>query len=164
MAVSQLNNVIKRSNVIGGAVDDDYRVAPLQAAAAGSVFLYSVTLSREQVQGLGQTPVAVTPVPGQGKRIEVLGAHLWKTAGGYSPAHTVVVLYGGTEGQEAARFPTSWLRDPLETGGWGDITPPEVAPDQVDRPVDQPLVVTSANRAAGDGGDVTITVRYVEVA
>ena len=155
------SNIISRTNVVKGAVDDDYRVAPLPASDA-VVLTHSVTLSQEHVRNLSQTPVQVTPVPAPGKRIEVLGAHMHKDAGGYNPGRTLIVLYGSVDGQEAARFPASWMRAPSESGGWGDTGFPLVPPDQVSRPEGVPLIVTSSSGAGGDGAPITITVRYVE--
>ena len=149
-----VHRIIQRSNVTPGARDDTYRVTPVAAKAQTQ----RTVLSTEQVRSLDTEPQPLTPSPSLGRSVEVLSVFVEKAAGGYVQPKPLSLCYGA-EGEEAARIGAAILRDTDERTGWADLQPTGLG-----RPTGAAVTATATNPyQIRDGGELTITVRYVEV-
>ena len=147
-----VHRIIQRSNVTPGARDDTYRVTPVAAKAKTQ----RTVLSTEQVRSLDTESQPLTPAPSLGRSIEVLSVFVEKAAGGYAQPKPLSLRYGA-EGEEAARIGTAILRDTDERTGWADLQSTGLG-----RPTGAAVTATATDPYR-DGGELTITVRYVEV-
>ena len=148
-----VHRIIQRSNVTPGAQDDTYRVNPVVAKAQTQ----RTVLSTEQVRSLDTESQPLTPTPSIGRSIEVLSVFVEKAAGGYAQPKPLSLRYGA-EGEEVARIGAAILRDTDERTGWADLQPTGLG-----RPTGAAVTAAATDPYQGDGGELTITVRYVEV-
>jgi len=161
MVASQ--RIIPRERVIPGARDDDYHVDSTYHTSQ-QPRTASVTLTKTDMVALNATPVTLLADPPAGHKYVVLACHVNKATGGYGAGAPVTVNHTDTDSTVAASFPLArftaaavqnqWISRTY-TGDVDDVTDPDGGLDI--------NVGTAFTDAGDDGGDVTITVRYIQV-
>ena len=155
--MATVNNVISRSNVIKGTSPDSF------ARAGGPLRTRSVTLNSVAIQGLDSAPVVLLPVPPSGIAYLVHGVYSDKVAGEYGGGATVTVNYQDASTTQIASIPRGHFRLTSQDSQWAARTaltgtPTGQAPPGVG------IGLNTGTAFTGEGGDVTITVVYIEVA
>ena len=155
--------VIARNNVIPGARNDDFHVDGLVHCDQVQPTSVSVTLDEAAVLALDATPVVLAAMPA-GKKIVPLGVYYDKEAGAYTLGADITVNFTDGSDTLVATIPVAQVRLAGATTGWATRATLSGAPDsQVVLP-DSIDMSTSTGFTATAGGDLTVTLLYLEVA
>ena len=159
--------VIPRQNVIPGAQDDTYSVGSggVVVGPAPVVLSTTVTITRDEMHDISTTPIEVFSGLGSGRQIVVLGVYLTKHAGAYTTTRTLNLEYTSGTPTSVGSVAGTHFGGAGTQNSWAVLTNPlvTVAPADVDEPVNASIQATANNDFAGAGGDVDVTVRYIEV-
>ena len=152
---------INRSNVIDGA-HVDAEPAPTMVHRSPVTQTHQVTLTAAQLQALSTDPVVVLPELPDGHKAQVGGVYYEKAAGAYTSGGAVTVNYQASGNTLAATIPVANIRNANATSGWA------TRPNQAGTPAtyEVPDGALDANASAdfvGAGGDLTLTLMYLEV-
>ncbi len=156
--------IIPRSRVIPGAKDDDFHVVDNRTHYPRVVQTATVTLTAADVQGLDATTVEILEAPESGRAYAVLGVHASKAAGAYGGGAAVPVEYADNDGTNIASIPLAHFTAGGTDARWATRVALAGLPAAQVVPAAGIRVGTVGTAFTGAGGDVTITVRYVEVA
>lgn len=153
-------NVIPRVNVIPGAQNDPFHVdlefhCEMQPVHQVRVF------TRSQIQGLFPTNVEIVPVAVD-RRIVVLGVYYDKASGAYTDGGDITILYEDPTGTLIATIPVANMRAGGQREGWATLAPLSGTPDTVAIP-DSGVQVHAPADFTGNGGNLTLTVRYLDI-
>ena len=152
---------IDRNHVIDGAADDMTHVGTV-FHCGHDVELYEVVVTRAQVHAMRTTPVPLLPALPDGRKIAVLGVYYIKAAGGYTGGQTVRVRYTNSSNTIVGSLPSTQMRHALARDGWFGLGNQSGTPSAFAIP-EGGLDLNTTAAYAGDGGDLTITIRYIEV-
>ena len=152
---------IGRTSIIEGAVDDTEHLGTVFHCGR-EVLLHRATVTRAQVHAIRSTPALLMPALQGGRKIAVIGCYYVKEAGGYTGGGTVRVRYDNTANTVVGSLPSSQMRHALARDGWFGLPGQSGDPSTFEVP-DGGLDLNTTADYAGDGGDLTITIRYVEV-
>ena len=152
---------ISRTNVIDGAADDTEHLGTVFHCGR-EVLLHEVGLTRAQVQALHTTAVVILPALVGSRKIAVLGVYYVKAAGAYSGGGTVSIHHLDTAGTLVGGLPSSQMRNAGRRDGWFSRAGQSGDPSTFAVP-EAGLDVRTGSAYTGAGGDLSITVRYVEV-
>ena len=152
---------IVRTNVIDGAAIDDFHVGVVQHCG-GLVLTRTTVLSRSQVHGLN-TPKRLLDDPTDPDiRFVVFGIYWSKEAGAYTSGGNVNIDHRDSGTTTIASIPAANIRQAAAASGWasrsGLFGLPAAYPVHAGG-----LQAAAGSRFSGNGGDLTFTVRYVEV-
>ena len=155
-------NVITRTSVISGAVNDNFHPDGEQhCQSAQPAVSATVTLTNAQVRGLPHNEVEVVPgIPG--KRIYVLGAYYEKAAGAYTGGSGFVVEYISNQ-QWVVDMPEVAMRSGSAETGWGDLRDQSGTPENQSFPFGGLQIASGGGFQGTGGGQLEITVVYLEV-
>ena len=154
-------NIIPRDNVIPGAQDDSYHIGDIFHCDHQPIN-HEVTLSRAEVQALNGTAVDVLPQGTNGQSFEVLGVYYSKAAGAYAGGAAVTINRTDTSNTLVATIPVANMRAAGAMAGWATI-PALTGLPGTQAIIEEGIDANTSTAFTGDGGDLTITVRYVEV-
>lgn len=153
-------DIVPRTNVVPGARDDTYRVG-IGGAALSRVQTRDVTLDAAAVGGL-TAEVELLPTPAAGTAYVVLGVYSDKAANAYADGAAVTVNYQDTPNTLIGTIPLAhfsaagadarWATRPAQSGTPAAQTIPAAGIDMV-----------TGTAFTGNGGAVTVTVRYITV-
>jgi len=161
MVASQ--TIIPRSRVIPGARDDDYHVDDTYHTGQMPKTA-SVTLTKTDMVALNATPITLLADPPAGHKYVVLACHVEKATGAYGGGAQVTVNHTDTDSTQAVSFPLARFTSAAVQNQWvprtytgdvDDVTDPDGGLDI--------NTATAFTDTGDDGGDVTITVRYIQV-
>ena len=149
---------IARSTVIPGAGNDGFHVDGLVHCDHAQPVQITVTFDAAAVRGL-DTPVdLVEPVPG--KKIVPLGVYYSKESGAYGAGAAITFNYKSNA--QVASIPLSVMTNSAAVTGWATRSNQSGQPDA--QPVPElPIEIKTATAFTGNGGDLTITLIYLEV-
>ena len=165
------SNIISRSNVIAGAVaypDQPQPSADIEPLPEGgektrdltavAVKTATVVLAAAGMQAINSSPPELVAAPDDGSSIQVTSIRVQKAANAYGGNRVLAFRYG-VEGANVAQVPAATITGAGETEAYAD----PVAPTTPIPLADTALHAFAVGDYAGDGGDVTITVKYVLV-
>ena len=155
--MTTLVNTISRSNVISGAMDDDYSVEG--GGPRAMVQNRQTVLNAAAMQAVNATPVVLVPAPSGTSGIVVISARVRKAADAYGGNNVLRLRYGNATGDVVATIPATVFA----AAGTQDVWASLAQPDQAFPEVDTALVAHSGGAYTGSGGDVTIDVKYIVV-
>ena len=151
-----VNNVISRSNVIKGSSPDAF------ARAGAPLRTRLVTLNAATVQGLDSAPVVLLPNPPSGIGYLVHGVYSDKAAGEYDDGAVVTVNYQDASATQIASIPRGHFTATSQDGRWATRSALSGLPSS-QTPQGFGVNLNTATAYTGAGGDVTLTIVYVEV-
>ena len=152
--------LIDRTNVIGGATNDSFRVP---GVSGGSGLLTAdVVLSRADVQALDDTPIELLPAVA-GNKYVVLGVYASKAAGAYAGGAAVTINYTDSGDTLVATIAVAHFRASGTDTRWASNPGLSGLPSAHAIPTDS-VDCSTGTEFTGDGGDVTLTVLYLEIA
>ena len=160
--VSNLN-VIERNNVVPGAVDDTYHVGTVHHCGK-EVLTHTTVLTAAQLHAISATPVDVLPdrlIPGS-IQAAVLGIYYSKEAGAYTSGAALTLNYKDSGNTLVATIPVGRVRSNTAVTGWATMPAMSGTPSSFTLPTEG-IDANAASNFHGGGGDLSITVRYVEV-
>ena len=152
---------IARTNIIGGASDDPDHIGTVFHCGR-EINLLQVLVPRAQVHSLNTTPVVLLPALPDGRKIAVLGVYYRKAAGAYAGGQTVHVRYINPMNNVVGSLPSSQMRNVLSRDGWFGRAGQSGDPSTFAVP-EGGLDLNTTAAYTGDGGDLSVTIRYVEV-
>ena len=122
---------------------------------------FSFTMNAGNLNALS-TALEFMPALEHNLKIGVLGVYFSKTAGAYTGGSAVSIRYNTTGTPAVASIPASQVRSSGATSGWATLAAQTGVPADFAIPEDGLEAVASSD-FSGSGGDLTITVRYIEV-
>ena len=154
---------ISRSHVIDGAADHVFHVGSVNHCGGGIVEVTNVLVAAQlHVIRADPRPVLVEP-PLAGRRIAVIGVYWSKEAGAYSSGGALTINHTNLANSLIGTINAGDIRNASATSGWATL--PALTGTPVAFPVpDDGLDLNSSGNFQGNGGDLTITVRYIQVA
>ena len=156
--MTTLLNIISRSNVIGGAMDDDFSVDGGGAGPAIVVQDATHVLDAAAMQAIS-TPVEVIAAPSGSLGIVVISVRLRKAADAYGGNNVLRLRYQDGSGDVIATIPATVFA----ASGAQDVWASPHQPDQGFPDVAAAVVAHANSDYTGTGGDVTIDVKYIVV-
>ena len=156
--MTTVTNVIARSNVISGVQDDSY------SAPGGSMGVQTaeVVMVAADVHDLDSAPVVLLERPASGRGYVVLGVYSHKAADAYGGGSAVTVNYQNGANTLVATIPLNHFIATGTDSRWA--TPAALSGTPAAQSVLGSGIDMNATVAfTGAGGDVTVTVQYVEV-
>ena len=159
---------IDRTNVIDGARDaaepDRSPVVVTDVDFVIQPQTHQVTLTAAQLQTLNTVPVVVLPELPHGHKAQVLGVYYEKADGAYTNTSggAVTVNYQDGGNTLAATIPVAHIRNANAKSGWATRPNQSGTPATFSVP-DGALEATAPADFAGAGGDLTLTLVYLEV-
>ena len=150
--MTTVHNVIARSNVIAGA----------SAAEARRVQSRSVTLQASDVQGMNASPVTLLPQPSPGMAYVVLGVYSSKAADAFAAGGVATVRFDDATNTAIATIPVAHFTDAAADARWATRSAQSGTPGAQSVP-GAAVEITCGTAFTGSGGDVTMTVRFIEV-
>ena len=152
---------ISRTNVIGGAKDDHFHVGDVFHCNHQPIN-HSVTLTRAQIHALDSAAIDLLLLSANGPNFEVLGVYFSKESGAYSGGAAITINRKNNADTLVATIAASNMRSAGASSGWATIPALSGTPDaQV--VIGEGVDVSTTTAFTGAGGDLTITVRYVDV-
>ena len=153
-------SLISRTNVIDGAELDEFHVGTVNHCG-GHVLTMTTVFSRAEVHGLNR-PKRILADPTDGRRFVVVGVYWSKEAGAYTGGGTVNVDHRDPSTTTIAGIAVGSIRQTAASSGWAHRA------GQSGLPADYPtypggVQLATNQRFQGDGGALTVTVRYIEI-
>ena len=150
-------DIISRTSVIPGAENDDFHVDGLAHCEHAQPVHVSMTFDSAGVRGL-DTPVdLVDPVPG--KKLVTLGVYYSKETSAYGGGAAVEITYKGSS--LISTIPQNALTNSAAVTGWATRANLSGTPDGMRVP-DLGIEIKTGTAFTGSGGDLTITLIYLE--
>lgn len=155
------DEIIPRDFVIAGADEDPFHVGTVHHCGK-EVLLRETVLRAADLQNLSGTPVVVLPALPDGLKAAVLGVYYSKAAGAYTNGAAVTINYTDSGNTLAASIPVANVRQATANDGWATRATQSGTAATFEVP-EGGLDANASAGFSGDGGDLTITVRYIEV-
>ena len=153
--------LIGRDNVIHGAGEDSFHIGTVHHCGK-EVLLEETVLTAANLQDLSGTPVVVLPALPDSLRAAVLGVYYSKATGAYTAGSAITINYTDSGNTLVATIPVANIRQATASEGWATRAPQTGTAANFVVP-EGALDANATADFAGDGGSLTITVRYVEV-
>ena len=152
---------ITRTHVIDGAAIDDFHVGVVQHCG-GLVLTRTTVLRTSQVHGLNSPKQLLDNPTDPDMRFVVLGIYWSKEAGAYTAGGTINIDHRDPSTTTIAAIAATDIHQAAASAGWAARRGLSGLP--VDYPViEGGLQAAAGSRFSGAGGDLTFTIRYVEV-
>ena len=152
------SNVIARTNVISGAQDDDFALE----TDAEQVRLRTLDLVPSQIQNLHNAGLEILASPPDGLGYAILGVYSSKAASAYADGAAVTLNYTDDADTLVATIPVAHFTAAATDSRWATRPALSGAPNAQAIPAAGVEMSTSTG-FTGDGGDITVTIRYVLV-
>ena len=151
-------NIIDRTVIIDGAANDDFHVNGLSHCDHAQPVQAVLTLDSAGVRGLTTAVHLVTPAAG--KKIEPLGIYYSKDVGAYGAGASIAVRF--TSGHVLGSILRADINSASAEANWTVRPNQSGLPDSQAAP-EEGIEVHSGTAFSGNGGDLIITLIYLEV-
>ena len=153
---------ILRSHVLDGGYADGFHIGTVHHCGGALLEVTTVLVAAQlHVIRADPRPVLVEPPPGS-RRIATLGVYWSKAAGAYTSGGALTINHTNSANTLIGTINAGDIRNASATSGWATRPALSGTPSTFELP-DDGLDLNSTGNFAGNGGDLTIVVRYVEV-